>query len=895
MSLTVGQRLGPYAVVAPIGAGGMGEVWRATDTKLHRDVAIKVLPAEVAGDAARLARFQREAQLLASLNHPNIAAIHGLEEADGKPYLVLELVPGEDLAERLKRGPLPVDEAIEVARQVAEALEEAHERGVVHRDLKPANVKLTPDGKVKVLDFGLAKAWGGEPTSGSAPDLSQSPTLAHTGTAAGMILGTAAYMSPEQARGKTVDKRADVWAFGALLHELLAGRPLFTGETVSDVLAAVLTREPDWAALPAATPASVLRLLRRCLERDPRRRLRDMGEARIALTAPPEEPAPLEEPGLGAGTARGTTPPWLVPLAAAVVALAFVAGYAARRPKPVPPPAVDTNTTVRQLTFEPGLEAEPSFSPDGNYVAYTSNDQGSLDVVVMPIGGGAVRRLAATPADEAQPAWSPDGTQVAFTSARDRDGRLSAVAGLSAMSAFVQGQGGDIFLVPAAGGPAAKLVERGSYPAWSPDGRTIVFQSDRSGHWDIWTVPAKGGEPRPLTADADIDYQPSWSPDGKWIAYGSLQAQSGGRLMVVPSDGGAPRELKVKAGSVGSPAWSSDGTWLYFAAGRAITASTTRLSRVLFATAETETPLVQRLTLGAATDVDPDVAASGGRLAFAGASYAPDLWVLDVHSGAERQLTATSCLEDYPNLSPDGRTLVFFSDRTGETRLYTLELAGGALQPLTEGGAVQPRWSPDGKTVAYVRRTPQTTSVALQPVGGLTVTDIVSLPTTGAVNAPEWAPDGRSLAFTQTSADGRASVWVKDLGGSSREVAAPEGAVSFVTWSPDGRQLAFQREKDGPRAIWVVATEGGESRAISKSTHELSHPQWSRRDPDRILVVVDHKNLATLSVATGALTPLTHYDDSTRYVDYPSWSPDGTQVYFSMTRKVGDLFVLENR
>ena len=235
----------------------MGEVWRATDTKLHRDVAIKVLPAEVAGDAARLARFQREAQLLASLNHPNIAAIHGLEEADGKPFLVLELVPGEDLAERLKRGPLPVDEAIEVARQVAEALEEAHERGVVHRDLKPANVKLTPDGKVKVLDFGLAKAWGGEPASGSAPDLSQSPTLAHTGTAAGMILGTAAYMSPEQARGKTVDKRADVWAFGALLHELLAGRPLFTGETVSDVLAAVLTREPDWAALPAATPASV--------------------------------------------------------------------------------------------------------------------------------------------------------------------------------------------------------------------------------------------------------------------------------------------------------------------------------------------------------------------------------------------------------------------------------------------------------------------------------------------------------------------------------------------------------------------------------------------------------------------------------------------------------------
>ena len=889
MSLTPGQRLGPYAIVAPLGAGGMGEVWRATDTKLQRDVAIKVLPAEVAGDTARLARFRREAQLLAALNHPNIAAIHGLEEAGGKPFLVLELVPGEDLAERLKRGPLPVDEAVEVARQVAEALEEAHERGVVHRDLKPANVKLTPDGKVKVLDFGLAKAWTSETASGSAPDFSQSPTLAHTGTAAGMILGTAAYMSPEQARGKAVDKRADVWAFGALLHELLAGRPLFTGETVSDVLAAVLTREPDWAALPAATPASVRRLLRRCLERDPRSRLRDIGEARIALSAPGELKAPAET------TARETPPRWLGALAVAAAVLAFAAGYAVRRPKPVPPPPVDADTVVRQLTFEPGLEAEPSFSPDGNYVAYTSNDQGSLDVVVLPIGGGAVRRLVGTPADEAQPAWSPDGTQIAFTSARDRDGRLSAVAGLSAMSPFVQGQGGDIFLVPAAGGTAAKLVERGSYPAWSPDGQTIVFQSDRSGHWDIWTVPARGGEPRPLTADADIDYQPSWSPDGKWIAYGSFQGQSNNRLWVVASDGsGAPRALKLKLESVLSPAWSRDGAWLYFAAGRAITASTTSLTRVLFATADTETPLVQRLTLGAATDIDPDLAASGGRLAFGGASYAPDLWVLDVKSGVQRQLTATSCLEDYPDLSPDGRTLLFFSDRTGETRLYTLELDGGAYQPLTEGGAMMPRWSPDGKTVAFVRRTPQAASVALQPVGGLTVTDVVSLPRPGGIQGPEWAPDGRSLAFTQTSADGRASVRVMDIGGASREVAAPEGALSFVTWSPDGRRLAFQREKDGPRAIWVVATEGGEARAISKSTRELSHPRWSPKDPDRILVVVDHENLATLSVATGALAPVTHYDDSTRYVDYPSWSPDGTKVYFSMTRKLGDLFLLEN-
>jgi len=259
VDLSIGQRLGPYEIVAPLGAGGMGEVYRATDAKLGRDVAIKVLPAALAQDAERLARFEREAKLLASLNHPNIAHVYGFESAaleggSGVHFLAMELVEGEDLAERLKRGPLPIDEALPIAKQVAEALEEAHEHGIVHRDLKPANVKLTPDGKVKVLDFGLAKAYAGDSGAGSGPDLSQSPTLAHTGTAAGVILGTAAYMSPEQARGKAVDKRTDIWAFGVLLFEMLTGRQLFAGETVSDVLAGVLKTEIELDSLPDATP-----------------------------------------------------------------------------------------------------------------------------------------------------------------------------------------------------------------------------------------------------------------------------------------------------------------------------------------------------------------------------------------------------------------------------------------------------------------------------------------------------------------------------------------------------------------------------------------------------------------------------------------------------------------
>ena len=871
--------------LAPLGAGGMGEVYRARDTKLDREVAIKVLPAEVARDPERLARFRREAQLLAALNHPNVAAIHGLEEADSQPFLVLELVPGEDLAVRLKRGALPLDDALSIAEQIAGALEEAHEHGIVHRDLKPANVKVTPEGKVKVLDFGLAKAWAGEAPSGSSADLSQSPTLAHTGTAAGLILGTAAYMSPEQARGKTVDKRADIWAFGAVLHEMLTGKPLFTGETVSDVLAAVLTREPDWAALPASTPPGVRRLLHRCLERDPKRRLRDIGEARIALSAP-EKPGP-ENAATGEAPRRG----FILPAAIAAAALAFAAGYALRRPAAPPVPLVGPDTVVRQLTFDPGLEAEPSFSPDGNYVAYTTNDRGSLDIVVMPVAGGQVRRLVGTEADEAQPAWSPDGTQVAFTSARDHDGRLKNLGGLSALSAFVQGQGGDLFLVPAAGGAAVKLVERGAYPAWSPDGKAIAFQSDRGGHWDIWTVPSQGGEPQRLTDDADVDYHPAWSPDGKWIAYASTG------LKVIPSDrSGPPRTLSVPAQGVLAPAWSMDGRWLYFAASRSRDESRTSLWRLAFPPADGPSH-VERITLGESADVDPAVAASGGRLAYGRVSYSPDLWELDARSGALRQITATSCLEDYPHLSPDGHTLAFYSDRAGRTGLFTVGLDGSALQPVTasEVVATMPRWSPDGRTLAFVHPTATTGSIAVQPVGGLTLRDLVSVPRPASLTGPQWAPDGRRLVYSREASDGRTSIHVVDLAGADREVASPGGLARFPTWSADGRMLAFQREEDGPRQVWVVPAEGGEARAVSTGTAELSHPQWSPRDPDRILVVVDHKNLAVLSLGKGTLEGLTRFDESTRYVDYPSWSTDGTKVYFAMTLKVGDIFLLENR
>ncbi|PYU35025.1 MAG: hypothetical protein DMG31_04775 [Acidobacteria bacterium] len=367
-ALKRGTRLGPYEILAPLGAGGMGEVYEAHDSKLGRKVAIKVLPATFIHDPQRLARFQREARMLASLNHPNIATIHGLEESDGVHYLVMELVPGETLAERIGKGALPVEEALKVAGQVAQALEAAHEKGVIHRDLKPGNVKLTPEGRVKVLDFGLAKAFSGD----GALDPSQLPTLTAMGTEEGRILGTPAYMGPEQARGKTVDKRADVWAFGCLLYELLTARRAFRGETLTETIAAVLEREPDWQALPPSTSAKIRDLLRRCLQKDPQRRLRDIGDVRIEI----EEVSALPRVGEAAATTKSTRVRWRGALlwGVALLLLATVTSIAIwNRKSPSPLFATGGLGPIESLAVLP-LE-ELSGSPGQDYFADGMTDE----------------------------------------------------------------------------------------------------------------------------------------------------------------------------------------------------------------------------------------------------------------------------------------------------------------------------------------------------------------------------------------------------------------------------------------------------------------------------------------------------------------------------------------
>ena len=497
MALTPGTRLGVYDITAAIGEGGMGQVYRATDAKLKRQVAIKVLPPSLSVDADRLARFQREAEVLASLNHPNIAAIYGLEEGGGITALVMELVEGDDLSQRIARGALPLDEALPIAKQIAEALEAAHDQGIIHRDLKPANIKVRGDGTVKVLDFGLAKAL--DPAGASAVNAANSPTLTGHATALGMIIGTAAYMAPEQAKGKAVDKRADIWAFGVVLYEMLAGRSAFAGETVTDIIAAVVTRDADWTALPAATPASIRRLLARCLEKDPKRRLRDIGDVRFEIDetiargfSEARSGEVMSSPVRPAGVPLGGKLAWTVVGAALGAALAVALAWSGAWPRT--PPSESHPLRLSIVHTEGSEVAAPAISPDGRRVVYRARRGDGMPLLwVRDLAIGESQPLAGTE-DATMPFWSPDSRDLGFFT------------------------GGALKRVSAAGGPVRLVTDNvgpwsGYGGAWAADGTIAV--SRQAG---LFRVSADGGAMTALTKLPSGDWAhfwPNFLPDGR--------------------------------------------------------------------------------------------------------------------------------------------------------------------------------------------------------------------------------------------------------------------------------------------------------------------------------------------------------------------------------------------
>jgi Tol biopolymer transport system component len=824
LALTPGTRLGVYEITAQIGEGGMGQVYRATDTTLGRQVAIKILPDAFAADPERLARFDREAKALASLNHPHIAAIYGFEKAAGAQALIMELVEGEDLSRRIARGAIPLDEALPIARQIAEALEAAHEQGIIHRDLKPANIKVRADGTVKVLDFGLAKAMesgsGNQRPGGGA--FEDSPTITTPAmTMRGVILGTAAYMSPEQAKGKSVDRRADVWALGAVLYEMLAGQRAFKGEDTTDAMAAVVGKEPDWSALPADTPASIRKLLRRCLEKDRKRRLADAADARLEIEDALGAPAVIDAPESRRQN-RTSTLSWAITAAALIAAGVMLMLWAPWRPLPVPPEArIDIVTPV---TDDPMSFA---LSPDGRQIVFVASGGGRARLWLRSLSTTTARALAGTEGAEF-PFWSPDGRSLGFFA----DGalrRLDLGGGTpqilapalgfggawnaDGMILFSQSQTSPVMAVPATGGAAAAVTTLGPrhathrWPHLLPDGRRFLFfvlgPDDTEG---IYLSAAEGGAPTRLTpSDGAGAYLPSgWL---LWVRAGTLVAQ---RLDL------------TQAALVGEPVTVADGVAADGIRRSAISVATTGL--VAYRTRESrERQLMwvdrsgtNRGSLGITGNnlSDPRVSPDGRLVVVShGPQGNPDLWLL----GADRlsRVTFDAAADNFPVWSPDSTRLVFRSNRTGRFDLYQKLASGGGLEEslvASDHFKSPTSWSSDGRFVLFHSSDPQTvTDLWVVPMVGER-TPAVFLKTPFMERWAVFSPDGQWVAY-HSSESGRLEIYVRPFvaPGTADTAAGVQWQVStaggvYPAWRPDGKELYYLNPAGAMMAASITVT-----------------------------------------------------------------------------------------
>ena len=681
MALPSGTRLGSYEVVAQIGAGGMDEVYRARDTKLERDVAIKVLPANFVNDPERLSRFQREARMLAALNHPNIATIYGLEQSGGVTCLVMELVSGQTLADRVKAGPLAIEEALNIAVQIAEALEAAHEKSIIHRDLKPANVKVTPECKVKVLDFGLAKAFAGDAAN---DDPSNSPTMSAAATMQGVILGTAAYMSPEQARGKSCDKRTDIWAFGCVLYELLTGRQAFRGESTTEILAAVLREEPDWQALPGATPVKIRDLLRRCLQKDLRRRLHDAADARIEIEDALAAPAMGEPAGVVKGVSALGRRELILGLSA-LLFVAVVAGFAVwnLKPAPAPTPKPVTRTVInlppgQQLA---GLDNGPAIaiSADGTHLAYVARQGGVQQVYVRAMDSLEAKAIPGTEG-AVNPFFSPDGQWLGFFANRK------------------------LMKVSLNGGAALALAnvpyEAGA--AWGSQG-TIAFSYSYAS--TIQEVSEGGGALQPLTSLGKKDTSHRWPdllPGGKALLFtgGAAGALFANTQIGVQSVGTSERRNLIEGGT--NPRYTLSGHLVYAQEGilMAVPFDLKRLT-IIGTGAPVMDGVMQSPTRGHAQYC---FSTTGSLVYVPGGVQASQLRLVWVsRNGAEQPLPAPANAYLNPRISPDGRR-VAVGITSRESQVWQYDLSRETLTRFTFEGTVNgyPAWTPDGKRIAFI-------------------------------------------------------------------------------------------------------------------------------------------------------------------------------------------------
>ena len=835
MSLSAGTRFGPYEIIAAIGAGGMGEVYRARDSRLDRDVAIKVLPESFALDSDRVARFTREAKTLASFSHPNIAAIYGVEEQGATRALVMELVEGEDLTHAIARGAMPATEAVAVARQIADALETAHEHGIVHRDLKPANIKLKHDGTVKVLDFGLAKAFGPDGSTSSGGDVANSPTLTARATQMGMVIGTAAYMSPEQAKGRAVDKRADIWAFGVVLYEMLSGKRGYEAEDISDTLAAVLTREVDWSKLPASTPPRLAALLHDCLVRDPKQRLRDMGEARrvldqIATGASGSTiiAAPSSSPAVAAPRPAG----WrrALPWAVAAIALAVAAASIWRSSSP----ATNSAPVIRSLATFKDVTGLVSISRDGTKLLYTTAPSGQQGFRLqlremdqfegrpIPGGDGGVIGI-----------FSPAADWIAYSGLDNKIRKIPVAGGTPITIGSGTFNGGvswgdddtivyngatGLERIPASGGAATALttVDKSKHeahhirPQFLPGGRQLLF-----------TIMYETADPQFAILDLSSGkYQTvaRGGDNGQYVASGHLLSVRNATMFAQPFDlahlkttgSEAPviEGISTLGPSTGTADYtvSANGVLVYASSTNPNTSGGTILT--WHDRKGADIPLVGQIPRDWGTgSLSPD-----GRLVANGIhdSSGSDIWLVDLSRGNPTRLTFGG-VNDNPIWTPDGRAVVYAGTANNKPGIYRVPADGSGTPSLVLAGSnlVPTSFASDGKTLLFN---------GADSAGQVHV-NVVTLDGTGSAGAPrqlresaksdsagQFSPDGHLVAFV-SGESGRAEAYVVPFPGPGPKVQVSDNGASRVRWAPNGRELLYWDVAGGSAGLFSVSIQ----------------------------------------------------------------------------------------
>jgi eukaryotic-like serine/threonine-protein kinase len=865
MALAPGSRLGPYEILAPLGAGGMGEVYRARDTRLGREVAVKVLPADRLKDEARRRRFVQEARAASSLNHPNIVTIHEIERDGDADFIVMELVSGKSLDRLIPRNGMPLPETLRLAIPMADALSRAHAVGIVHRDLKPANVVVSDEGVPKILDFGLAKLLGREDVTDE--DTLTEETAASPVSQPGAISGTPAYMSPEQATARKVDARSDVFGFGSVLYEMVTGRRAFAGATRQETLSAVVSADPRPPhELAPGVPAELEKLILRCLRKDPDRRPQHMADVRVALREASEE---LEA---GGARARGPVPSrasaWRRPLVVmGILSLAAGGALVVSRLRSTAP---DRSRPISRVTWDSGLATDPAPSPAGDLLAYASDrgSEGNLDIWLQPLPRGEPIRLTDDPSDDHEPSFSPDGSRIAFRSERD---------------------GGGVYVASALGGPATRIAEKGRRPRFSPDGQWIAYyvgDTVLSGG-AVFVVASGGGSTRQIGPSRLNARRPIWSPDGSHllcVAYpdgGDGTTAGTWEWVALPLEGGAPREtgfseamrrtsLAFAGGEDWSPAAMPDAEHVLFSArsGDSTNVWRFRLSPTTWRIAGPP----EQVTFGTGTEEDPAV--GGSRLFFVSAVGNVDIWSLPLDprsgrvTGEPQRLTRDPGRDDWPSISADGRRLAFLSERAGipQVRLRDLEARRERSVTVAPTRVGYPRISSDGSKVVYLALAPE------QPGGA----------------GPR--PRGSSDLHLPVPVFQRGTLFVAAVSpsgdvGVSRPLC--EGCTRAWDWSRDGRYIAFR----GDDAILLLDTETGSRTRLA--SHEIANGFDVRFSPDDAWITftlnLGFQRRRTVIAPFRGPVPISEAEwvtviDSDTLDRQAAWSPDGSALYLQSQR-----------